>query len=341
MVQIDPIRYELYRHRLFNILEEGRIAMRMVSGSPVVVEGGETMSAIYMSDGTPILVAAGILLHCVGAKDFIAKTIEMYDESPGIHEGDQIFFNDPYVGGQHLCDQAIIKPIFYKGERIAWVGSIMHTSETGGIAPGGMPPYATEIYQEGIRISGLKIVEGGQFRNDVYNTIVRQVRDQTLVGLDINAKIASNNVCANAFLELVEKYGIDFISEANDKIIRDSELEARQILSALPDGTWKSRHYGDHNGLEEIPFRVVCTVTKKGDHITFDYTGTSPQSAGSLNSTFPATWGSLFVVLASSLFWNVSWNGGMFRPVELVAPEGSVVNCTYPAACSTGVASVG
>ncbi len=111
---LDPIRYEIFRHRLFNILEEGRIAIKMVSGSAVVVEGGETMCSFYTSEGIPILTAAGILIHCTGARDFILKAIEWYEEDPGIDDGDQLFFNDPYIGGQHLPDQIIIKPIFYE-----------------------------------------------------------------------------------------------------------------------------------------------------------------------------------------------------------------------------------
>ena len=170
--RLDPVRYEIFRHRLFHILEEGRLAMKMVSGSPVVVEGGETMCALYASDGTPILTAAGILLHCTGAMDFIRKAIEWFEEDPGIHDGDSFFFNDPYIGGQHLPDQMVVKPVFYQGKRIAWTGSMMHTPETGGIEPGGMSPSAREIFHEGVRIRGLKIVEGGKFRKDVFQTIV-------------------------------------------------------------------------------------------------------------------------------------------------------------------------
>jgi len=118
--EIDPIRYELYRHRLFHILEEGRIALKMVSGSPVVVEGGETMCSLHLADGTPILVAAGILLHAIGARDFIKVAIEWYEKEPGIDDGDQFFFNDPYIGGQHLGDMVVIKPIFYGGG--VWLG---------------------------------------------------------------------------------------------------------------------------------------------------------------------------------------------------------------------------
>lgn len=337
---LDPSQYEIFSHRLFNILEEGRVAISMVSGSPVVVEGGETMCSFYLPDGDPILTSAGILLHCTGARDFIVKALEWYEDDPGIYDGDQLFFNDPYIGGQHLPDQIVIKPIFYQSKRIAWVGSFTHTSETGGLEPGGMPAASTEIFHEGIKILGLKVVEGGKFRKDVFNTIVKQVRDPHLVGLDLKGKVAANNVCARGFMQLVKKYGIDFVTAASNKIIEDSEKMARAKLRALPDGIWRSRLYGDSTGLEEKPFRVMCTMTKRGDEVTFDLTGSSPQNEGSVNSTLPATWGGLFVVLASQLFWDVPWNQGMIAPVHLVAPEGTVVNCKFPAACANGVHTV-
>ncbi|MFC1938126.1 hydantoinase B/oxoprolinase family protein, partial [Chloroflexota bacterium] len=163
-IEIDPVRYEVFRHRLFNILEEGRIAIGMISGSPVVVEGGETMCSFHLADGRPILVAAGILLHAYGARDFIMNCVEMYEKNPGINDGDQFFFNDPYIGGQHAADMVVIKPIFYQGMRVAWTGAIMHTPETGSSTPTGQDPGYTNVYQEGIKILGLKVVEAGRFR---------------------------------------------------------------------------------------------------------------------------------------------------------------------------------
>jgi len=338
---LETIRYEIFRRRLFNILEEGRVAMGMVSGSPVVVEGGETMCSFHTTDGNTILVAAGILLHAIGARDFIRKAVEWYQEDPGIFDGDQLFFNDPYIGGQHLPDMVIIKPIFYKDKRIAWVGSIMHTGETGGIEPGGMPSSSTDIFQEGIRILGLKVMERGQFRKDVFNTITYQVRDPVLIGLDIKAKIAANNVCASGYLKLVEQYGVEFVTLASQKLIDDVEIQARAKLKTIPNGTWRSRLHQDTDGLTDKPFQVFCTMTKKDDEITFDYTGSSPQNQGSINSTYNATWGSLFVPLCSQLFWDIPWNEGISKVVNLIAPEGTVVNCRFPAAVACSVPKVG
>ena len=339
--EIDPVRYEVFCHRLFNIMEEGRIAIGMVSGSPVVVEGGETSCSLHLADGTPILVAAGILLHGQSTRDFIYKAIELYEDDPGIHDGDQLFFNDPYISGQHTADMVVIKPIFHGGRRVAWTGAIMHTGETGASMPAGSGGGMSNIYQEGIRIHGLKIVEKGRMRPDVFNTITEQTRDPHFVGMDINARIAANNVCAARYLQLLEGFGLDFVEAASHKIIADSERMARHKLRGFPDGVWRSRLYADTTGFKDSPYKVTCTMTKEGDEICFDFTGSSPQVEGSLNSTFPATNGSLFVVLCSQLFWDVPWNQGMLAPVKVIAPEDTVVNCRYPAACGTAVFSTG
>ncbi|MBI3076172.1 MAG: hydantoinase B/oxoprolinase family protein [Deltaproteobacteria bacterium] len=334
-VELDPVRYEMFRHRLFQILEEGRVAMQSVSGSPVVVEGGECMSSFYDADGTVILTAAGLLLHCTGCQEAIQRAIAWYEQDPGIHDGDQFFFNDPYIAATHVYDMLVVKPIFFRGRRIAWTGAMMHTADTGGVLRGGHQ----EIFHEGIRIPGLKIVERGHLRPDAFRALTGQCRDPDYVGLDLKARIAANNVCARHYLRLVERYGVEFVEAAGEKIIADSERMARARLRGLPDGTWRARVYAfAHPRGERTSFRVVCTMTKCGEELFFDFTGTSPQNADSANCTLSCAWSSLFVALAGHLFWDVPWNGGMVAPVRLHIPEGTVLNCTFPAACSQGPA---
>jgi N-methylhydantoinase B len=326
---VDPVKYEMFRHRLLSILEEGRITMIMVSGSPVIAEGGECMTSIYDGDGRHILTAEGLLFHCTGSQDAILKTIELYQDDPGIHEGDQFFYNDPYIAGIHLQDQIVVKPIFHKGKRVAWVGSMMHTSDCGGVLRGG----STEIFHEGIRFQGLKLIERGKLRPDLFRNLTQQCRDPDYVGLDLNARMAANNTVEMGYEELVRKYGIRFVKKAFDRLVEEGETLAKSRLHALPDGTWRSRIYF---GEEEKPYKVMCAMTKKGDQITFDGSGSGPQNANYYNATSHALWGTLFVVVAGQLFWNSPWNGGMTSVVRVSAPEGSLLNCRYPASCGRG-----
>lgn len=331
-VEIDPIRYEMFVHRLMNVAEEGRIALQKVCASPIVVQGGECMSSFYEADGTTILSASGHLRFSAGCEDAVKKIIEYYSENPGINDGDQFYMNDPYIASTHVYDEMVVKPIFAKGQLIAWTASMTHTADTGGLLRGG----ATEIFHEGVRSCGIKLMENGKIRLDVFKNLTEQCRDPEYVGLDLKSRIASNNVCARGFTQLVEKYGFDFVRAACKRLNVDSERMARARLSSLPDGTWRSVVYTTSTdtltGKPKI-IRVACAMTKTDDKIVFDFDGTSEQNEDATNSTYVGSWGQLFVALTSQLFWNIPWNGGMAKPVTLKIPEGTILNCRYPAAC--------
>lgn len=331
-VTVDPISYEIFSHRLWAIGEEGRIALQRVTASPIVAQGGECMCSFYDADGTMILACSGHLRFAAATSDAIRQIIEWYAVEPGIHEGDEFFFNDPYVAGSHTYDIMQIAPIFADGRRIAWVASSSHTADTGGVLRGA----ATEIYHEGIRILGLKIVDGGQFREDVFRTIVEQCRDPHYVGMDLKSRTAANNVCARGYRALVERFGVDFVVAAGRKLIDDAERMARAKLSAIPDGTWRSRIYGsarDPASSRALPYQVVCTATKTGDGLRLDFSGSSSQLASDQNSTLPSTVAHVAIALTNQLFWDVPWSDGKMRPVEIVVPEGTALNCRFPAAC--------
>ena len=200
-LRLDPVKYETFLHRLWAIGEEGRSSIQRVTASPIVSQGGECMASFYTAEGTMILACSGHLRFAAATSDAIKKLIEWYSRSPGFFDGDQFFFNDPYVAGAHTFDMMIIKPVFYRNNPVAWVSSSIHTADTGGVLRG----LASEIYHEGIRIQGMKLVEKGEFREDVFRCLTQQCRDPDYVGLDLKSQIASNNVCAKRFVELVER----------------------------------------------------------------------------------------------------------------------------------------
>ncbi len=331
-IAVDPVGYEVFAHRLWAVGEEGRIALQRVSASPIVVQGGECMSSFYDAGGRMILACSGHLRFAAATSDAIKKIIEWFEESPGFREGDQIFHNDPYVAGSHTYDQMLIMPIFWQGRRIAWVASSSHTADTGGILRGA----ATEIYHEGIRITGLKVVDGGTFREDVFRTLVEQCRDPEYVGLDLKSRIAANTVCERGYLGLVEKFGVEFVEAAGEKMIADAERMARQKLRRIPNGTWTSRVYA--SALNEKtraadPVQIVCTMTKRDDQLDVDFAGSSGQLRNDQNSTLPSTLAHVTIALTNQLFWDVPWSDGKMAPVRVRVPEGSLLHCRFPAAC--------
>src|SRR5579884_377710 len=226
----------------------------------------------------------------------------------------------------------VIKPIFYQGKLIAWTASSSHTADTGGLLRGG----ATEIFHEGIRILGLKVVERGEFREDVFKTLVEQCRDPEYVGLDLKSRIAANNVCARRFLQLVERFGPEFVAAAGQKLIRDAEEQARAKLRRLPDGTWRSRLYAttlDPKTRQAQVVQVACAMTKQDDELSIDLTGTGPQMHNDFNSTLPSTLAHVTIALTNQLYWDIPWSDGKMAPVRVSVPEGSILNCRFPAAC--------
>ena len=331
-MEVDPIRYEMFLHRLWAVGEEGRSTLQRVTASPIVAQGGEVMSSFYDANGTMVLACSGHLRFAAATSDAIKQMIEWFETSPGFHDGDQLFFNDPYVAGSHTYDMMVVKPVFLDGRLIAWIATSTHTADTGGVLRGG----ALEIFHEGIRILGVKVVERGEFREDVFRTLTEQCRDPQYVGLDIKAMIAGNNVCAARYLGLVDKFSLEFIEAAGQKTLADAEEMARAKLRILPDGVWRSRVYysareADQSDADIIA--VVCAVTKKGDALDIDLDGTSPQTSGDTNSTLPSTVAHLNIALTNQLFWDIPWNDGKLAPIRMTVPKGSVLNCTFPAAC--------
>ena len=330
--QIDPVRYEMFLHRLWAIGEEGRMTLQRVTASPIVSQGGECMSSFYDEKGTMVLACSGHLRFAAATSDAIRSLMQRFSKTPGFHDGDQFFFNDPYVAGSHTYDMMIVKPIFYRGDLIAWTATSTHTADTGGVLRGG----AFEIFHEGICVPGLKIVEHGEFREDVFQTLTGMCRDPQYVGLDLKAMIAGNNICAKRYLGLVEKFGLRFVQLAGEKMIEDSENKSRAKLKSMPNGTWVTRQYVttlDRKTRKSVAQQLFCTMTKKDDELHFDFTGTSPQTDTDHNSTLPSTVAHIALALTNTLFWDVPWSDGKMRPVKIHVPEGTILNCKYPAAC--------
>ena len=331
-VRIDPVNYEIFAHRLWAVGEEGRIALQRVTASPIVAQGGECMCSFYDAGGTMILACSGHLRFAAATSDAIRRMIEWFDADPGIHEGDEFIINDPYVAGSHTYDFMQIAPVFHEGRRVAWVASSSHTADTGGVLRGA----ATEIFHEGIRLLGLKIVENGLFRQDVFKTIVEQCRDPHYVGMDIKSRTAANTVCARGYASLVKQFGIEFVEAAGQKLIDDAEAMARAKLASIPDGQWRSRIYGSarsHTTRRSEPYQVICTATKRGEELILDFEGSSAQLASDQNSTLPSTTAHVAIALTNQLFWDVPWSDGRLKPVRIRVPEGSALNCRFPAAC--------
>jgi len=338
----DPVTYEIFKHRLWAINERSHNTLGKVSGSPIVVDGHEYLCCIHKANGDAALVNSGVLYHLIGM-EFAVKDIIEWTEKEGItiEEGDQFLTNDPFIASMHTLDMGIMKPVFYEGRIVAWVASLFHTAAVpSSMQPAGYSPSATVAYQEGFRAQGLKIVSRGRQCAEIFRNLMANTRDPDSLGLDHISKIAANNVASNDILKMIDEFGVDYINQAFDRMIDETEAMCRKKIRELPNGKWETVLYLDTTGIEIKPRKVQTTLIKEGDRLFFDYEGTDPQEPGSVQCAFPAGISHIFVVLASQLFWDVPWNSGILRSIEYNLPKGSLVNVDFPYAVSHSVITI-
>jgi N-methylhydantoinase B len=331
---MDPVTFSIIRHRLFRVTDEAVITLKHVSGSAITNEGHDLMVGLYRADGSLLMGGLGFLNHMVYAADACKVVIRRFVGD--INENDIFLLNDPYTAAAHTSDVYLVAPIHYRGQLVAWSACFVHITDVGALNPGGFSPDSKDIYTEGFSSPGIKLVAGGELRQDVFETLLNMVRAPEMVALDIRSMIACNNVARDRMLGLIEKYGYENVNEAGLTLISQSEARLRARIAELPRGQWQSRQYMD---VEGKTYKVCLTMTNDGKDLTFDFTGTSPQSDRPVNCTRSASFGAVLAPLFPLLCYDAIWNEGIIRTVRVIAPQGSIVNCERPAPVS--VATIG
>ena len=336
---IDQMTYQIIKHQIWQVLWEGRSTMEKISGSVVVTEAKEVLCGLYDVNGETISSSAGLLLHILGIGNMINTIKEWYGESPGINEGDVFIINDPYIGGSHTADQACVKPIFNNGEIGNWVGTLFHTADVGAIEPGGgINPSAKEIFHEGIRFPGLKVVEKGVESKMFYKLLERSVRDPLGGILDTRAKVGALNVVEEKLKSLIDKYSLKTLQIIYKQMVIDTEVYARNKLLKYPDGEWVAETFCDHDGLEYQKIKLKLKLIKKKDQLTFDLSECSPQVHGCFNMGSQIVHGYVFTSLCTLLLYEEHWNHGIAKIFSVKYPEyPSVISVQWPGAVSGSV----
>ena len=335
---VDPFTFEIIRHKLFRVIDEGLITLAKVSGTPVTAEGHDVLVALYLPDGSLLTCGLGFLEHLVPASRAVRQITTSFGSDPGIFEGDVFFANDPYTVAIHCPDTYMITPIFFQGELITWVVNFIHVTDIGGIDVGGFCPNAREVFQEGFSTKGLKLVERGTLRRDIYDTFLNMIRDPGMTGLDLNSQMAANFVVMERMRRLYTEYGPEVVELVGRTLIDESEQRLRRRLRELPDGTWRARKYLD---LPHQAYRLELTATKDGDSLVYDFTGTDDQTDFPVNCHYWHTKGEAIAPVLPLLAWDMTWNEGCLRCVDVVAPEGSLLNAIRPAPISLNTVSSG
>ncbi len=334
-VKIDPIAFEILRHRLFAINDEAAATLRAVSGSPVANEAYDFNTGITNAKGEVVATGIYVGVHAITLEMIIKGILANYAENPGIRDGDMFICNDPYWGAAHQNDVALVAPIFSGDELVAWTGVAVHQIDVGGIVRGSQCCIgADSIYQEGPPMPPVKIVEHNTIRRDIKEQYLRRCRFPQLVELDLRAKIAANNTTIARVQELVKEYGIEETKKAIDAIIDYVEFRLRERLREMPDGVWRHVSYLEYEGQ---CLRCNLSLTKQKDELIFDFAGSSPQARAVANCCSAATKGAILTVLLQYLCFDMPWSaGGVMRVANVKTEPGTVVDAKWPAGVSKG-----
>ena len=280
---LDPITIEVVRHKLDGIANEMQSTLLRSSFSPIVKEGLDASASLFTPDGITLAQSCSIPIHLATLIPAVAEIIKTFPLER-MREGDTFILNDPYCGGTHLPDIAVLLPIFHREKLIALAGAMTHHQDVGGMAAGSVPTNATEIYQEGLRIPPLKLRDAGVFNDTLVRMIRQNVRIPDTVMGDLNAQLAACTVASRRLGEVAERYGHNQLAAIFDELLIRSEAMTRAALRAIPPGTYRFVDYLDNDGIElERQIRIEVAVTVKDGDIEFDFAGTSAQVKGPLN----------------------------------------------------------
>ncbi len=332
---IDQVWLKILHSQFVNICEEMAVAMMRTAYSPIFSEGLDFTFLILDAEGD-LIAMADMNPAMLGQALFSGRWVieDLSDEE--LEPGDVVVHNDPYRGGSHMPEHLLVTPFFHRGKRRGFLGTIGHVAEIGGMAPGSFASNATEIYQEGLRLPPVKLMRRGEPARDVWRIMMANHRTPESTWGDFHAMVGALNVGLGRMDALYDEHGVERIEAAVPALYDYAEAWMRRDIAALPDGTFSAQDCQEDDGFERRPFFIRCDVTIDGDRIVVDYSRTDAQATGVINGpyvvTASATYNGIFQVIGSQ----APINAGAFRPIDIVAPAGTVVNVRHPGACVGG-----
>ena len=329
--RLDPVTLSVLASALSGVAEEMGAVLIRGAYSSNIKERRDCSAGLFDERGKMVAQAEHIPVH-LGAMPEAVRAV--MDKNP---EPDDIFaINDPYSGGTHLPDITLVSPLAHEGEIIGYAVTRAHHSDVGGMRPGSMPSDSREIYQEGIIIPPVRLVRGGGYVQDVLDLLLANVRTPDLRRGDLRAQIAANNIAEERIEELMERRGKDVVLTAFEEVISYAEKRACEAIRDLPDGEYTAEDYMEGDGVIDEDIPIKATVAIKDDSMTIDFAGTADAVEGNVNCPLPVTRSSCYFALRVLLPGDIPANAGTYAPLEIKAPEGSLLNATYPSAVVAG-----
>jgi len=327
---LDPIVLALVQNRLDYISRHMGWVMTRTARSPIFSQSHDFSCFLTDPHGTLISNADGVPIHTGGGGFAARALIKAFGDD--IHDNDIFVLNDPYeAGGNHLPDWVIARPVFVEGRLCGFTCNRAHQSDIGGGAAGTYNPEATEIFHEGIRLPPLKLVEQGKTREDLWKLLLINSRTSDALDGDLRAMIGSCRIGGERVAALVQELGTDEALQYFEGVLSHADRRFRAAVAELPDGRYEALEYTDGDCFEQMKIAIRVAVTIDGDGMTVDFTGSDPQIRGFKNSSVANTWSAVYMALASFFDPDIPRNEGTFRGVQIIAPEGTIVNARPPA----------
>src|SRR5215468_4062344 len=323
MPAVDPIVASVIQHRLLAIVEEMGEAMLRTSYSQILNSSRDFSTAICDMSGRLIAQAEHVPIH-VGALPYAAKAMtEFFGDD--IHEGDVFLLNDPYHGGNHLPDLTAFVPVFEGDRPRFWSINRAHQSDIGGATHGAYNAAATDIWQEGIRITPLRLYDRRELRHDVLEMIATNVRHPRDFRGDLAAMIGSAHVGERRLLALAGEFGWPLANAAIETVLDGAERQTRAVIAQWKDGVYHGEALLDDDGRGNNDIHIRATVTKRGSDLTIDLSDSHEQVTSFVNSSYPNMYSSVVVALSYLIDPDTPKNDGTFRPITIIAKPGTVV----------------
>ena len=328
----DPILLEVFRNAFEAIADQMALILMRTAHSPIVRDAMDFSTALCDASGSNLAQGLTTPMHLGSFYDAMRHLIGQYEGR--IAPGDVFIGNDPYLAsGQHLPDIYVIRPVFRAERLCGWAATIAHHVDVGGIVPGSNSLAAVEIHQEGLRLPFLKLLDRGVENATLMDVIAANVRVPDQVLGDLHAQMTACVAGDREFSALLERYGVDVVVDYGEALQDYSERMARAAITGIPDGTYRFVDHIDGLGEDPQPIEFHVAVTVRGDELTVDWTGTSSQVKGGINTPLSFCKSNVYAALRSVMPPEMPNCHGYTRPIHVIAPEGSVLNARYPAAC--------
>ncbi|MFH0959551.1 MAG: hydantoinase B/oxoprolinase family protein, partial [Pseudomonadota bacterium] len=336
---IDRIDFEIVSEKLNMIVEEAKDVF-VRSGVSSMLRSGDVAVGLYTAKGDMVTAACGSYLYAVCGQPQIKYICSKWNTGRGtrVRPGDIFYANDAVYGGVHNPDQFAFMPIFFEDRLLAWTAAACHQPETGACEPGGMPVTSRTRYDEGLKLSPIRIGENFRLRDDLLEMMANMVsRAPHMQLIDLRARVLACDRVRIRVEDLAKGKSPDFLLGVFNKILKVTAHAVKNRVASWVDGSFRGVVFMDHVGLDEGLVRGACTLTKKGDKLTFDFSGTSPETPGPYNAFKHTMVAHSAMYLYGFPFNDLPVSAGIWEPIDFIVPRGTCLNANPEAAVANSV----